>query len=222
MKSKTGVGEAPSLGAVPRAHLLPPEVAQSQRGRAIRRLLLTALMGAIVLVLVGVAAATLGVFGANAALQQEQSNTGAIQAQLSKYGKVTSVQTQVAEIQSAQTLGTTGEIEWMPYISSLQATLPSGTTILSFSSELESTLTQTAAVVPLQGKHIASLKITADSPKASISDWLDNLTALKGFVSATPGSVALLPATGHYTVVVTVLIDDKALQDRFVVGKDKK
>lgn len=221
MKRKPAAGEAPILGGAPRAHLLPPEVAESQRGRAIRRLLVMGLVGAVVLVIVGVGAATLGVLGANSALQQEQANTSGIQAQLSKYGKVTSVQTQVADIQSAQTLGTTGEIEWMPYISSLQATLPAGTTIVSFATELDSTLTQTAAAVPLQGDHIASLKITADSPKASISDWLDNLTSLKGFVSATPGSVALLPETGHYTVVVTVLINEKALQNRFTAGKGK-
>lgn len=221
MNRKMTASDTPRLGAVPRAHLLPPEVAQGQKARAVRRLLLSGLVGAIALVLVGVGAATVAVLAANSALQQEQANSAGIQTQLSKYGKVTSVQSQVTDIKSAQALGTTGEIEWMPYISSLQATLPAGTTIVSFATELQSTLTQ-AVAVPLQGEYIASLKITADSPKASISDWLENLAALKGFVSATPGSVALLPATGHYTVVVEVLIDKRALENRFVEGKVKK
>jgi len=220
MSAKSTASDSPKIGAVPRAHLLPPEVARTQKARSVRRMLFSGLVGAIVLVLVGVGAATLAVLGANSALQREQANTGGIQAQLSKYGKVTSVQTQVTDIQSAQTLGTTGEIEWMPYISSLQATLPAGTTIVSFSTELESRLTQ-AAPVPLQGEHIAKLNITADSPKASTSDWLENLASLKGFVSAAPGSVALLPATGHYTVVVEVLIDKRALENRFVEGTGK-
>lgn len=222
MKFTSASNDKPQFGGIARAHLLPLEVARGQKARAMRRLLLAGLAGAIALVLLGVGAATVGVVGANAALQQEQSNTTGIQAQLSKYGKVTSVQSQVADIQSAQTLGTTGEIAWMPYISSLQATLPAGTTITAFSTELDSTLTSTAVVVPLQGEHVATLKVTADSPKASISDWLDNLKTLKGFVSATPGSLALLPATGHYTVIVEVLIDKRAFANRFTDGKAKK
>jgi hypothetical protein len=212
--------DGPKLGVVPRAHLLPPEVTKGQKARSVRRVLFTALVGAVVLALAGVGAATVGVLGADTALQKEKSNTPGIEAQLSEYGKVTSVQSRVGDIETAQNLGTTGEVEWMPYISSVQATLPAGTTITSFATELKSTLTQ-AIAIPLQGEHVATLKITADSPKASISDWLDKLTSLKGFVSATPGSVALLPETGHYTVVVEVLIDKKALENRFAEGSGK-
>jgi Tfp pilus assembly protein PilN len=220
MNTKQAATDGPKLGAVPRAHLLPPEVTKGQKARSVRRVLFTGLVGAVVLVLAGVGAAIFGVLGADTALQQEQSNTPGIEAQLSQYGKVTSVQSRVTDIESAQNLGTTGEIEWMPYISSLQATLPAGTTITSFTTELESTLTQTVEI-PLQGEHVATLKIVADSPRASISDWLDNLASLKGFVSATPGSVALLPETGHYTVTVEVLIDKRALENRFAEGSGK-
>ena len=76
MSAKSTASDSPKIGAVPRAHLLPPEVARTQKARSVRRMLFSGLVGAIVLVLVGVGAATLAVLGANSALQREQANTG--------------------------------------------------------------------------------------------------------------------------------------------------
>ena len=206
------------LGASPRVRLLPPEIEQRQKSRSIRRSLIFGLIGAVALVVLGVGAATIGVVTSNAALLSEQSKTSSLLLEQSKYSKVVSVQQQVNDIKAVQPIAATGEILWEPLSASLQATLPSGTTITGIHSAIDSTSIATVSV-PLQGAHVATITIDALSPQAPISNWLDNLASVKGFVDAVPGSVTLDPATGKYIVSVTMHVDQDALANRFVAGK---
>lgn len=205
------------LGSAPRVHLLPPEVEAKQRSRAMRRYLLLGLVGVIAILVAGVGIATLGLLASNSALAAEHARTAGLAVEQGKYGKVLSVQNQVSDIGTARILGTTSEIDWQAYVAALQKTLPANTTVLSFHAVLAS-VGATAAETPLQGPRIATLTISADSPKASVSDWLDALAGLKGFVDATPGSVQLNAATGRYTVQVEMHINKDALANRFLKG----
>ncbi len=212
--------ETLALGPMASAHLLPPEVQEKQKGQALRRGMLIVLAGLVAVIILGVGIATVGVIASDSALTAEQGRTAGLTAQQGKYGKVVAVRAQVTDIQAAQLLGTAGEIDWQSYIAQLQGTLPAGTTITSFHAVLRDPAQGAGgSTVPLQGPYVATLTLSADSPKASVSDWLDALATMKGFVDATPGNVALNVATGRYTVEVDMHIGSAALQARYAGKK---
>jgi Tfp pilus assembly protein PilN len=191
----------------------------AHKAQSLRRGLLYGLVGVVALVLLGIGAATIGVLAANSGLQNEQSKTSGLLLEQARYSPVVKVQDQVNDITAVEPLAAHGEILWRPYIADLQQTLPAGTAITAFIAQLDTTAEQGMSSVPLQGARVATISITADSPKASISDWLDNLAKLKGFVDATPGSVTLVPGSGRYTVSVALHINSEALSNRFVTEK---
>lgn len=218
MKRASSGNEVLMLGGPPSAHLLPREVAATQKAQALRRLLVIGLVAVVGLVIVGIGASSFGVFIANGNLQAEQSRTAGLLAEQAKLGKVVTVQSQVSDIKGAQTIAATGEIMWNPYASALQASLPLGTSISSFTLRLDNTSVVKTTTDPLQGSHIATFTISANSPQASISDWLSNLAKIKGFVDASPDSVQIDETTGTYKVQVTMHLDQDAFANRFVEG----
>ncbi len=211
------------LGGMPRVHLLPREVGEGQKSRALRRRLLAGLVIVVVLAILATVGATFALFTANAQLANEQSRSSLLTLARAKYSDVTTLQSQVDQIKLSQPIAAADEILWAPYLESVRATLPAGTTITAFTAE-----TGSAAVAPvastdtLTPSHIADVKITADSPQQPISDWLDNLAKMKGFVAAMPGSVTLVEETGHYTVEVDLLVNSDALSQRFAPVKAAK
>ncbi|MCU1525672.1 MAG: hypothetical protein JWO18_2566 [Microbacteriaceae bacterium] len=219
MSRAVAVVEVLEFGAVPRAMLLPPEIEAAQRARSLRRTLVVVLIGAAVAVFAGIGTATLSVLSANTRLTDEQSRTAGLLLEQAKYSKVVTVQSQVSDIEAVQPVAALGEILWQPFTASLQSALPADMSITSLTESLESAATGTAAAVPLQGAHIATIMITASSPQAPISVWLDNLASVKGFVDAVPGSVTLDSASGRYTSTVTLHVNSDALSARFATGK---
>lgn len=209
------------LGGTPRVLLLPREVRDGQRSRALRRRLLAVLVVVVVLAVLATAGATFALFSANAQLASEQSRSSLLAASRAKYANVTKLQSQVDQIVASQPLAARDEILWAPYLEGIQATLPAGTVITAFTAQLVTASVggAAAAVDPLAPKHIADIKITADSPQQPISDWLDNLAKVKGFVAAMPGSVTLVQTTGRYTVAVDLLVSTDALAKRFTTEK---
>ncbi len=199
------------LGGTPRVHLLPPEIEDDRRARSVTRRLAGGVVAAVVLVLAGTAFAFFQVGLANAALANEQSRAAMLIVEQKKYASVTTIQQETTAISAAQPMAADGEVLWAPFVAKVQATLPAGTSITAFTGSL-------VAVAPtqlLQAPHIATLSITCDSPQAPVSDWLDNLAKLNGFVDATPNNVVLVVVTGRYTVDVDLLVNDSVLAKRF-------
>lgn len=207
------------LGGMPRVRLLPREVGEGQKTRALRRHLLAGLVVIVVMAILATVGATFALFAANAQLANEQSRSALLAASHAKYGNVTKLQSQVDQIVTSQPLADAGEILWAPYVQELQASLPAGTTITALTAAIATATSVTASLTPT---HIAEVKITADSPQQPISDWLDNLAKVKGFVAAIPGSVTRVEDTGHYTVEVDLLVNSDALSERFAPVKAAK
>lgn len=219
MKRAAAGKEVLVLGGAPSAHLLPREVTATQKAQALRRLLVFGLVAVVGLVIIGIGASTFGFFIANGNLQAEQSRTAGLLAEQAKLGKVVTVQSQVSDIKGAQTIAATGEILWNSYASALQASLPAGTSISSFTLRLDNTSIVATTTDPLRGSHIATFTIAANSPQASISGWLSNLAKITGFVDASPNSVQIDEGSGTYKVQVTMHLDRDAFANRFVNGK---
>lgn len=209
------------LGGMPRVRLLPREVGEGQKTRALRRRLLAGLVVIVMIAILATVGASFALFAANAQLANEQSRSALLAASRAKYGDVTKLQSQVDQIVTSQPLADAGEILWAPYVQEIQASLPEGTTItaLTAATAIATATSVTASLTPL---HIAEVKITADSPQQPISDWLDNLAKVKGFVAAIPGSVTRVQDTGHYTVEVDLLVNSDALSERFAPVKAAK
>ena len=210
------------LGGMPRVRLLPREVGEGQKTRALRRRLLAGLAVIVVIAILATVGATFALFAANAQLANEQSRSALLAASRAKYGDVTRLQSQVDQIVTSQPLADAGEILWAPYVQEIQASLPAGTTITALTAATATTATATSVTASLTPPHIATVKITADSPQQPISDWLDSLAKVKGFVAAIPGSVTRVEDTGHYTVEVDLLVNSDALSERFAPEKAAK
>lgn len=209
------------LGGMPRVRLLPREVGEGQKTRALRRRLLAGLVVIVVVAILATVGATFALFAANAQLANEQSRSAQLAASRAKFGDVTKLQGQVNQIVTSQPLADAGEILWAPYVQELQASLPAGTTITALTATT-ATATATSVTASLTPPHIADVKITADSPQQPISDWLDNLAKVKGFVAAIPGSVTRVQDTGHYTIELDLLVNSDALSERFAPVKAAK
>jgi hypothetical protein len=206
------------IGGEPRVHLLPLEVTERKKSKALQRRLA---IGAIAVVLITGAA-----YGATAfslattqtQLEAAQAQTAQLVTQQGKYGQVQKVKSDIAAIQAAQKTATSQEILWQPYVLAIQNSLPAGASITSFAAAINAPLGGTgsaAAAQPLVGPHIATLNLTLSMPETSIAPWLNTLPSIKGFVDATPDSVTAPQTGGSYTVVVTMDLDTNALSNRF-------
>jgi Tfp pilus assembly protein PilN len=203
------------IGGEPRVHLLPPQVLARKKGRALRRRLGVGFVAVIVLVAIGIGAATLSMISSQSALLTAQQNSTSILQQQAKYGDVLKVKADAVTIQTSQKQATAQEISWQPFISSLEATLPPGASITSISTSIDSPFAVAPPVTdPLQGPRVATVGATLTMDQSTIAGWLDSLPALKGFVDVTPNSVTL--GTGSsYVVSITLHLSKDALANRF-------
>lgn len=204
------------LGGVPRVNLLPPEVGQAAKARSLRAGLSLLVVAAMVVVGAGYGIASLHASTAQQALDAVNQRTVDLLAQQKKYVEVRKVTSDLALTTAARQVGSSTEVNWKSYLESIQASLPGGTTIVTFTATTGSPLVEfTQPTVPLQGERIAELTFSADT--ASLPDvpaWLNALASLQGFVDASPGSVTL-SEDGIYTAIVTMHINEKALANRF-------
>jgi len=205
------------VGGVPRADLLPVEVLVHRRQRAtVRRVWLGVVVVAAVVAL-GIAMSTMdNVSSANQLRVAQEEGTSLLQQQ-GKYSEVRDVEARASLAEAAQTVGGSTEIDWSGYLTKVQGSLPTGVTITGVTIASASPLaTYDQPTTPLQGQRVATLTFEADSPTLpSIPDWLDRVHGLPGFVDANANSVTLESETGHYTVDMTVHINEKAYDDKY-------
>jgi hypothetical protein len=169
----------------------------------------------MVVVGAGYGLASLQAGTAQQALEHVNQRTVELLAQQKKYVEVRKVTSDLALTTAARQVGSSTEVNWKSYLESIQANLPGGTTIVSFTGTTGSPQAEFAQpTVPLQGERIAELTFSAET--ASLPDvpaWLNALASLKGSVDASPGSVSL--NDGIYTAAVTMHINEGALANRF-------
>jgi len=175
----------------------------------------------LVLVLGGVAAAWYYQFSTTLAYTAEQSRTASLTAQQAQYADVQLALDDVAIGETALAVGGSTEINWLDYLGRVQASLPAGVVLDSYSIDAATAIEQYAqSESPLQGARIATLEFTALSPALpEIPDWLLRLRELPGFVDANPGSVTLQDSGTGYTASITMHIDAQAYSNRLVLEK---
>lgn len=204
------------LGGEPRINLLPPEVAAQAADRALRRNLILATAGVLVLVAIGVGGAFVHATSSALRLIAAQSDTTDLLSEQSEYVSVRQVQAQVDTALAARAVGGWTEVDWQAYLQELRAVLPADVAVDAVAVDSTSPLTAYAQpTAPLQEARVATLTVTLVSPGLpAVPQWLDALNTLPGMADAIAGSITATE-TGGYTVVVTMHVDSEAFSGRF-------
>lgn len=208
---------SPHLGAVPRADLLPPEITDGHKKRGARRGMRFLMLAVLLLAF----AATGGAYylelqadGARAAAEREGE---ILLLQQSQYGQERATLRGIAEGEAAVQVGGAPDIDWAGYLRQLQSLLPADVTLTNVVVESANILEPyQQSSVPLEGRRIATLVFTAESPVVpSIPSWIESLTALPGFADASPSG--LVSQDGSFLGTVVLHIDTDAYSNRFTL-----
>lgn len=198
------------IGGPPRAELLPPEVAQGVKARALRRTLVALVILVVGVTVAGVLGATGISVGSAALLSVEEQKGGELIAQQAKYAEVRQLTAMIGKAEEGLELGSSTELRWKAYLGEIQASLPAGTIITEIKTSIATPLAPfTLPTVPLQGDRVAELAFTGTSVSLpEVEVWLDGLRTLTGFVDATPGTVELKDG-GYYEVKVVMHVNSE-------------
>lgn len=210
--------KAVPLGAPPRVSLMPPELGERVRQLGIQRGLRLIMFAVVVLVLAAVGGVWYLAFNANLAAQAEQARTTDLLLEQQKYADVQYAIRQTELGEAALRVGGSTEVDWQDYLNRVQASLPAGVVLDSFTVDAATVTSQyPQSSIPLQGARVATLNFTAISPTLpEIPGWLNSMRDLPGFVDATPGSVSLND-DGTYTANIVLHIDAQAYSNRLTV-----
>lgn len=192
LPTRAKVDDSLVIGGTPRADLLPPEIKASERARAQRRGLIAIVVAIVVVVAAGYAgSAYLAQTSANA-LEAANLETNAILQQQTQYAEVQKANTSIQAAKVARTSALSTEIDWRTEIAAIVSTLPAGSelTALAVTSSTPTTPLD-APSSPLEGARVAEVQLTVTSGDIPDSaKWIRDLSSLKGFVDATPTSIA--------------------------------
>lgn len=208
------------FGAVPRAHLMPPEVALRRKESARRRGLVAIVALAVLLVAGGVAASFWYAAQAESRLAAERQVTEQLLATQLEYSEVTQVRSQLERIRGvSERLGAT-EVLWRdvvtPYLNALT------------DEELVDAITITGTdpngpalglADPLRFPRIATITmsvLTEDVPEPY--RWVRSWEQLETFADASIDTI--LEDDGPYLTTVTINLDQAALSGRWLDGED--
>jgi len=208
-----------TVGGEPRVDLLPPEVRFERKAKVIHRRMGFVIFLVVIVMIGGIALVRAQAIQAQANLSIEEANTASLLMQQRKYGEVQKVQNEIGSIQAAQQVGTSTEINWEQYLTSVQATLPPNVTLDTVNIDSATPFAPyTQATAPLQGSRIATLSFTArSSTLPEVPAWLNALTTLPGYADASPGSVTRNDS-GTYSVNITMHINQSAFTHRFATA----
>lgn len=204
------------LGGEPRVHLLPPEVVAGQKSKTLHRIIAGSLVGVLVLLGAGTAAATWNAQLAGQRLATAQSRSDDLLAGQLEFSSVLQVQAAVDAAESARQLGTASEIDWKEYLDDIRGLLPADATIDSVTIDSTSPLVPfEQPTVPLQASRVATANLTVTSPGLPpVADWLESFRELPGYADSAPSTITRTD-TGGYTVTLTLHINEDAYLGRF-------
>src|ERR1700693_2325066 len=204
MKFK-GKDSSITVGGDSRVDLLPVEVRLVRKTKVVHRRLGFVVFIAVILMAGDIALVRAEEIQAKMNLSIEQANTTSLLVQERKYGEVRKIQNAIANIQAAQKVGKSTEINWEQYLTLVQATLPTKVTLDTVNIDSATPFAPyTQATAPLQGSRIATLSFTAiSSTLPKVPAWLIALATLPGYADAAPGSVTR-NTSGTYAVSITM------------------
>jgi Tfp pilus assembly protein PilN len=205
------------VGGSPRVNLLPPEVHAERRDAVLRRRLGMAVLGVVVVTVLGVGAATLNSSAALTRYDEARDDTTSLLSQQGKYIEVRLLAQRLDELQEARQTGSATEILWRDFLDNIRLSLPGGVvmeTVLVSAANPVVALAQPTA--PLQGPRTVTVVFTGTSTTVPDSAaWLRGMENVTGYVDASVDSISRDDETQLYSTSITLHLDERAFSGRF-------
>ena len=202
-------------GGVPRAHLMPPEVALQKKEVGRRRGLITAVIAVVAITIAGVVGSFLVAANAEAQLAEERRTTEQLLAAQLEFTEVTLVRGQLVSITEVRDQLASVEVLWRealePYLSVLTAEEVVQSLSFSSNSPAEPAIGVTG---PLRSPRVATITmvvLTAELPAPQT--WYRQWQLVETYADASIDSITLLQ--GGYETTVTINLNEAALSQRF-------
>lgn len=213
----------PGWGIV--ANLIPPEVLQARRVKAVRKLVAYLLCVLVLIAALGYGYAYYRSQQAAETLAAEQSRTSQLLVQQKRYADVTLLQTSVAGVRTELSQLLASDVDVSALVTSVLRQLPSGATVSQLAVTMQPPEGQQAKVNPASGTgsldtsgraHIGLMTVTGQALRVSdVSTLVDRLRALPGFIDPYPTSNTTNDKGTLFTVQFT--IDDRLFSHRYDV-----
>jgi hypothetical protein len=213
----------PGWGIV--ANLIPPEVLQARRVKAVRKLVAYLLCVLVLIAALGYGYAYYRSQQAAETLAAEQSRTSQLLVQQKRYADVTLLQTSVAGVRTELSQLLASDVDVSALITSVLRQLPSGATVSQLAVTMQPPEGQQAKVNPASGTgsldtsgraHIGLMTVTGQALRVSdVSTLVDRLRVLPGFIDPYPTSNTTNDKGTLFTIQFT--IDDRLFSHRYDV-----
>lgn len=215
----------PGWGIV--ANLIPPEVLQARRVRAIRKLVAYAMCALVLLAGVAYGYAFYRSQQAGDTLAAEQSRTSQLLTQQKRYADVTLLQGTVAGVRTELSGLLASDVDMAAVATSVIRQLPAGGSVSQLALTMAPTAGQqssanlTSGTGPLDTSgrpHIGLITVTGQAARVSdVSAMVDKLRALPGFIDPYPTSNTTNDKGTLFTIQFS--IDDRLLSHRYDMSK---
>lgn len=217
------VTEAPRVGKFgvpqrPQVNLMPPEVLEGRQVVILKRRLVWAVIGVLLVCVVAFGFAYLMHMQAQSRYDDSLARADTLTAQKREYSPVIRVQKDITNTKNARTFALSTEVDWTSYAYAIQAVLPKGVTIDSMNVVGINPGDELAAGADdLTQAGIAVISFSANSDTLpDASQWIDALQSVPGLADVNLQSSVLADETGKpiYNVAVTVQVTEDALAHR--------
>jgi hypothetical protein len=199
----------PGWGIV--ANLIPPELLQARRARALRKLMTAVLCLLLVLAGAGTSYAMYRSHEAAQSLAAEQSRTSQLVVEQNRYGDVTRIQGDVAQVRTQLATLMGMDVDAARLIVNVVGQLPAGASVTQLALTIaEPTPTAAnnngAAVLDTSGQpHIGTVTISGEAHTVSdVALFVVRLAGVKGVVSPYPTTNTVNDAGTQFTVQFSI------------------
>jgi len=208
----------PGWGIV--ANLIPPELLQARRARALRKLATAVLALLLVLAGAGFGYAVLRSHEAAQSLSAEQSRTSQLVVEQNRYSTVTRIQGDVAQVRVQLAVLMGMDVDATELVEAVLLQLPTGATVNQLSVTIAApTLTSTnntgaSALDTSTQPHIGTIAMSGQARSvADVAQLVSKLGALKGVVDPYPTTNTVNDTGTQFTIQMAV--NNSLLSHRF-------
>jgi hypothetical protein len=207
------------------ADLIPPEILTARRANAVRRLVLVALAGVLVLCAAASVLAFRHTAAASSALQAEQARSASLRGQQHRYTPVIQVQGSLGSVRAQLATLLADDVDFGALAAAVDGARPSGVRLSQVTAVLTVTAAPGVAAAPsglgsLENsgrKHLGSLTITGTAGSMpQIAEYTDRLGRIRGSVAANP--VSQQRTAGGVQFTIELSLTDSLLTGHYATG----
>jgi Tfp pilus assembly protein PilN len=172
------------LAALPRVNLLPPEIAEKRRQRALQAGMGAAVAAAVVGVAAGYLMAHSSATSAQNDLASAQAQTASLKAQVAQYAGDETMRAQLTAEQTMLSTAMGQEVQWSHYLNDLTLRIPDNVWVTQMTLSEGATSGSAPAAAATSGCNIGSVNVSGTAfTHDDVATWLDSLAKEKGYAN---------------------------------------